>query len=56
MIWYDVIILGKNDEHLNFIKKGKTYLDDNEWLVQGLIIDVSMTANCGLSDCINGDI
>lgn len=41
---FDVtLILGRNEEHLNYIKKGTTYFGNNKDLVQRLIIDVRVT-------------
>lgn len=45
MIWYNVIlVLGSKGEYMNYIKKGKTYLGDNEKLVRELIINMRVTA------------
>lgn len=45
VILYNVIlVLGSKGEYMNYVKKGKTYLGDNEELVQGLIINMRVTA------------
>lgn len=43
-MWNDVIlVLGRKDEYLNNIQKGKTYLGGREQSVPGLVIDVRVT-------------